>query len=135
MASCSSGLKGHIQKFGWGFSVFQAFGNHSKRQRLDASHSFIAVGTVAHDSGQRWYFGQPPAVLYALKFDGKRHPRTVASGTAVYQPNGADAHEACGVTPQRRAAHSRSLGRQAERNGRSPATHQTPGSRVGGDCA
>lgn len=81
-ASCSSGLKGHVQKFGWGFSVFEAFGNHSKRQRLDASHCFVAVGAIAHDSGQRWYFGQPPAVLFALKLDGKRHPCTVASAPA-----------------------------------------------------
>jgi hypothetical protein len=83
MASCSSGLEGHVQEFSWGFSVFEAFGNHAERQRLDASHSLIAIGPIAYDSRQCGYFGQPPAVLFALKLNGKRHACTVASGSAV----------------------------------------------------
>jgi hypothetical protein len=76
-------LKGNVQKLGWGFSVFQAFGDHTKRQRLYTRHRFIAVGAVAHDAWQSWHFGQPPAIGFALKLDGKGHARTVASGPAV----------------------------------------------------
>ena len=83
MASCSSGLKRDVQELGWGFSVFQAFCDHAKRQRLYARHGFIAVDAIAHDAGQGWHFGKPPAVIFALKLDGKGHAGTVASGPAV----------------------------------------------------
>lgn len=73
MASCSSGLKGHVQELGWGFSVFQAFGDHAKRQGLYARHRFVAVGAITHDAGEGWYFGEPPTIVFALKLDGKGH--------------------------------------------------------------
>ena len=83
MASCSSGLKRHVQKLGGGLSVFEALGNHAESERLHTRDSLITVGTVAHDAGQCWYFGQPPAIIFTLKLDGKGHPCTVASGPAV----------------------------------------------------
>jgi len=76
-------LKGNVQKFGWGFSVFQSLSDDAKRQRLYTRHGFIAVCAVAHDARQSWHFGQPPAIGFALKLDGKGHARTVASGPAV----------------------------------------------------
>ena len=65
--------------------MFEAFGNHAESQGLNSRDSFIAVGTVAHDAGQRWHFGQPPAVILALKLDRKGHLGTVTSGHAVQQ--------------------------------------------------
>ena len=83
MASCSSGLKRHVQKLGGGLSVFEAFGDHAEGESLHAGDGFIAVSAVAHDPGQRRDFGQPPAIIFAFKLDGKGHPGTVASGPAV----------------------------------------------------
>lgn len=83
MASCSSGLKCNVQKLGRGFSVFEAFGNHAEGEGLHARNGFITVGAIAHDPRQRRHFGQPPAIIFAFKLDGKGHPRTVAPGPAV----------------------------------------------------
>jgi hypothetical protein len=83
MASCSSGLKRDVQKLRRGLSVFEALGNHAQSERLHAGDGFVAIGAVAHHSGQCRHFGQPPAIVFALKLNGKRHPCTVASGPAV----------------------------------------------------
>lgn len=80
MARCSSGLKRHVQKLGGGLSVFEAFGNYTEGESLHARDRLITVGTVTHDPGQCGHFGQPPAIIFALKLDGKRHLCTVASG-------------------------------------------------------
>ena len=60
--------------------MFEAFGNHAEGESLHARNSFIAIGTGAHDASESGYFGQPPAIIFALKLDGKGHPSTVASG-------------------------------------------------------
>ena len=83
MASCSSGLKRHIQKFGGGLSVFEAFGNHAEGEGLHPGDDLIAVCTIAQDPGQGRDFGQPPTIIFALQLDGKGHTCTVASGPAV----------------------------------------------------
>jgi len=57
MASCSSGLKRHVQKLGGGLSVLEAFGNHAESESLHAGDGFIAVGSIAHDPGQGRDFG------------------------------------------------------------------------------
>ena len=85
MASCSSGLKRDVQKLGGGLSVFEAFGNHTEGERLHAGNRLITVGAIAHDPGQRRYFGQPPAIILAFELDGKCHAGTVAPGPAVQQ--------------------------------------------------
>ena len=69
-----------FKELGRGFSVFQAFGDHTKRHGLATCDGFFAVGAVAHHAGQGWHFGEPPAVVFALQLDGKGHARTVASG-------------------------------------------------------
>ena len=83
MASCSSGLKRHVQKLSGGLSVLEAFGNHAEGEGLHACNRFITVGAIAHDARQRGDFGQPSAIIFAFKLDGKGHPCTVASGPAV----------------------------------------------------
>ena len=90
-ASCSSGLERNVQKLGGGLSVFEAFGDYAEGESLHARDGFVTVGAIAHDPGQCRYFGQPPAIVLALKFDRKGHACTVASGPAVYQPLGAGA--------------------------------------------
>ena len=72
-----------VQKFGGGFSVFEALGNDAKGQGLDSGHGFVAVGSVAQDARQVRYFRQPPAVTLTLKLDRKGHAGTVTSGPAV----------------------------------------------------
>ena len=74
MASGSSGLKCNVQKFRGSLSVFEAFGNHAEGEGLHASDGFVTIGAIAHDSGQCRYFGQPPAIIFALKLNGKGHP-------------------------------------------------------------
>ena len=83
MASCSSGLKRHVQKLGGGLSVFEAFGNHAEGEGLHAGDGFVTVDAIAHDPGQCRYFGQPPTIVFTHELDEKGHPCTVASGPAV----------------------------------------------------
>lgn len=85
MASCSSGLERDVQKLGRGFTVFQTFRDHTKRQGLDARHGFITVGAITHDAGEIGHFGEPPAVSFSLELDGEDHARTVASGPSGEQ--------------------------------------------------
>ena len=79
----SSGLKGDVQEFGRAFAVFKAFGNHAKRQGLDARDGFIAVGPVAHHAGQARDVGEPAAIILAFNLNRKNHAGTVPSGPAV----------------------------------------------------
>jgi len=60
--------------------MFEAFGNHAKRQRLHAGDSFITVGAVAHDAGQGWHLGKPATVVFAFDLNRKNHVDTVPSG-------------------------------------------------------
>ena len=83
MASCSSRLERDVQEFGRGFSVFEAFGDNSEGERLNPRDSFVAVRAIAHHAGQGGYFGEPAAVVFAIKLNRKRHAGTVASGSAV----------------------------------------------------
>ncbi len=131
MASCSSGLKRHVQKLGGGLSMFEAFGNHAEGERLHTRDSLITVGAVAHDAGERGYFSHPPAIVFALKLDGKGHPRTVASGPAVQQPNGAVAPRSRAIMSPRRAAHLARYTDREERNRFVVGASSNPGVRSG----
>ena len=72
-----------VQKFGGGFSVFEALGDNAKGKGLDARHRFIAVGSITHNASKVRHFRQPPAVTLAFKLDRKGHVGTVTSGPAV----------------------------------------------------
>lgn len=90
MARCSSGLKRDVDEFGGSFAVFEALSDHAQGKGLHAGDCFVAVGSVAHHAGQGRHLGEPAAVVLALDLDRKNHDRTVPSGPAVYQANGAD---------------------------------------------
>ena len=92
-ASCSSGFEGDVQEFGGGLSVFEALSQHPQGKGLHTGDSFITVCAVTHDAGQQRHFRQPTAVVFPLKFNRKRHARTVTSGPAVSQ--GAAPEEPC----------------------------------------
>ncbi len=63
--------------------MFEALGDHAKREGLYSSNGLISVGAVAHDTSQVWYFGNPAAVDFALDLDRKDHGRTVPFGPAA----------------------------------------------------
>jgi hypothetical protein len=60
--------------------MLQAFGNHTKGESLDARDGLVPVLTISHDARQRGYLSQPPAVVFPLDFNRKRHPGNVPSG-------------------------------------------------------
>ena len=60
--------------------MFEAFGDNSERQGLDSSDSLVAVGAVGHYAAQCRYFGQPAAVVLAIKFDRENHNRYCSIG-------------------------------------------------------
>ena len=60
--------------------MFEAFGDHAKRQRLHAGNRLVAVNAVAHDASQARHLSQPAAVVFALDLDRKDHVGTVPSG-------------------------------------------------------
>ena len=53
--------------------MFETFGNYAKGQGLHSGDGFITVGAVAHDPSQGRDLGQPAAIIFAFKLDGKRH--------------------------------------------------------------
>jgi hypothetical protein len=53
--------------------MFEAFGDHAKRQSLHAGNGLVTVNAVAHDANQRRHFGQPAAIVLALDLDRKNH--------------------------------------------------------------
>ena len=91
--------------------MLEAFGDHAKRQRLHAGNRLVAVNAVAHNARQGRHLSQPATVVLALDLDRKNHGRTVPSGPAVSQANGADASDVLCNAALRLAAHSRALGR------------------------
>jgi len=62
-----------VQELGGSLTMLKAFGDNPQGERLNPRHRLVAVDTVAHDPGQCWYFGQPPAVSFALTLDRKSH--------------------------------------------------------------
>jgi hypothetical protein len=82
-ASCSRRLECDVQEFGGRFPVLQALGDHTQGQRLHSGDRLVAVGAVAHHARESGHFGQPPAVVFAVKLDRESHPGTVPSGPAV----------------------------------------------------
>ena len=82
-ASCSSCLEGDVQEFGGGFPVFEAFGDDSEGEGLNARDGFVMVRAIAHDAGQGGYLGEPAAIVFALELNRKCHAGTVTSGPAV----------------------------------------------------
>ena len=89
-ARCSSGLERHVHKFGGGFTVFEALGDHSKSKGLNTGDGLVTVYAVTHHASKARHLGQPSAVIFPFEFNRKSHVGTVTSGPAVQQPNGAD---------------------------------------------
>ena len=69
MASGSSSVKSNVQKLGRSLSMFQAFGDYTKRQCLDTRNGLISVSAVAHHAGEGRHFRQPPAVIFLFKLN------------------------------------------------------------------
>ena len=67
MASCSSSLERDVQEFGGGLSMLEALGDRTEGRSVDARHGLVPISSVAHDPGEIWDFGQPPAITLALK--------------------------------------------------------------------
>lgn len=92
--------------------MFEALGNHAEGEGLHARDRFITVGAIAHDPGQCRYFGQPPAIIFALKLDGKGHPSTVASGQQSNNRLEPSRQTVGAILSHRRVAQTGALGRQ-----------------------
>ena len=63
--------------------MFEALSDHSKGDGLYPCNGLITVGAVAHDAGKARDFGEPPSIIFTLKFDRKSHAGTVTSGPPV----------------------------------------------------
>lgn len=53
--------------------MLESLGNDAQGQGLYQGNGFVAVHSVAQDSGQCWNFGEPAAVLFVLEFDRQSH--------------------------------------------------------------
>jgi hypothetical protein len=50
-------LEGNVQEFGRGFSKFEALSDHPEGKGLHTRNGFVAIGAVAHHTGEARYFG------------------------------------------------------------------------------
>jgi hypothetical protein len=66
-------VKHYVQKLGGRFLMLKPLGDDAKGECLNASHCFVAVGTIAHDARQIRHFGQPPAITFPIKLNRERH--------------------------------------------------------------
>jgi len=62
--------------------MFKAFRDDPESQGLNARNGLVSILAVAQDAGQRWHFGNPPAVVFTFKLDGEGHAGTVTFGPA-----------------------------------------------------
>lgn len=69
----SSSLEGDVEEFSGGLSVFEALGDHAKRQGLHTGNGLVAIRPIGHHPGQGWHLGHPAAVVFAFKFDRESH--------------------------------------------------------------
>jgi hypothetical protein len=68
-----------------GFAVFNALGNHPKRQRRRLAARFHTGRAVAEHAGQGWHFRQPTAVIFVFGFDAE-HVEKIIRRTGLDKP-------------------------------------------------
>jgi len=66
IGSCSDK---ELAELGDGFPVFEPVGERAKGERFNLGPGFILGSTVGHDTGQGCDFGNPTAVILAIKLD------------------------------------------------------------------
>ena len=104
-ARCSSGLERHVHKFGGGFTVFEALGDHSKSKGLNTGDGLVTVYAVTHHASKARHLGQPSAVIFPFEFNRKSHVGTVTSGPAVQHQMEPTRLTVGAIVSRRRAAH------------------------------
>lgn len=60
--------------------MFEAISRDAERQRFGSGDRAVLGVTVHEHAGERWYFGDPAAVLLAFNLDDQAH---AAEGTAT----------------------------------------------------
>jgi hypothetical protein len=65
--------EGHAAQIWASFSMFEAVGEHAKRERFHSRQSLVAGGTVREHTGKITHFGRPATILFALDLDGEEH--------------------------------------------------------------
>ena len=75
-------MEGDVEEFGRGLPVVQSLGQNAQRKGLDVRDGVIPSGAVAEDAWKLRDLGNPPAILFTLKFhpEGDAHRNYCSTG-------------------------------------------------------